>query len=225
MTGGSPDTCRAAVDQNKPHPRQWRRCRIEELIGNFEDRPGRTFCHDSFNGALRFRLFGILSIRLAYRMLGDTQPGSRQSRTWRDSGAPAAVEKIVFHPSSKGELRRREKMKSHERLNTIDHAAPEPSAELLRFKIPVDQDLLRIPLYIVLGEVEISAAQLFQLSRGQLFEFGFNPELPLPLVLAGETVAYGQVIRSAERIAVRIVSTAAGNDLEKNSEQLSSSIR
>ena len=116
-------------------------------------------------------------------------------------------------------------MESSNRQTGKNLDQPDRSDGRLDFKVPVELDLLRIPLSVVLGEVVVTAPQLFQLSRGQLFQFGFDPDLPLRLVLAGETVAYGQVLSSADRIAIRIVSTAGGGELEKNGEPIPPSAR
>ena len=76
----------------------------------------------------------------------------------------------------------------------------------IRFQAPVDMELLRIPLLVVLGQAEISARHLFELSTGQRIEFEFDPNLPVRLVIGGETIARGRLVRRGSALAVEVVS-------------------
>ena len=72
----------------------------------------------------------------------------------------------------------------------------------------IETALLRVPLSIVIGTAEIPALRLFEIAKGDLIDFEFDAFSPVTLVLAGETVAAGRLVKEGERIAVEITTMA-----------------
>ena len=68
--------------------------------------------------------------------------------------------------------------------------------------------LLSVPLSIVIGTAEIPALRLFEMARGDLIDFEFSAFSPVKLMLAGETVAAGRLVKDGERIAVEITTVS-----------------
>ena len=84
-----------------------------------------------------------------------------------------------------------------------------PTAEeKINFCAPIEPALAKFPLVVVLGEAELTAHQILALDTGAIFEFSLDSESPLRLVLAGETVARGKLVRRGQQTAVEVTEIA-----------------
>lgn len=80
----------------------------------------------------------------------------------------------------------------------------------INFRAPIESALAKFPLVVVLGEAELTAHQILALDAGAIFEFSLDSESPLRLVLAGETVARGRLVRRGQLTAVEVTEIAGG---------------
>ena len=63
---------------------------------------------------------------------------------------------------------------------------------------------LVIPIQITLGEISISAAELIDLRGGEHFPIHIEKESPVTLVVAGEAIAKGKIVKENSVISVLI---------------------
>ncbi len=82
----------------------------------------------------------------------------------------------------------------------------------IKLSSQADIDSLEVSLSVVLGTAVISVSDLFALSKGAAVEFSADPAGRIGLVLCGETVAFGRLVRQGARVGVMVTEIVSENE-------------
>ncbi len=63
---------------------------------------------------------------------------------------------------------------------------------------------VKVPLQVVLGETEVSVAELASMGEGSIIELRSIAGEPVDLLVAGQTIAKGEVVVIDENFGIRV---------------------
>lgn len=104
-------------------------------------------------------------------------------------------------------------MMEHDLLQELAQCVHTPPFGSVSLSLEQAKFLSEVPvtLGVEIGNLLLSAEQLIDLLPGQVFEFQFDPHLPVRLLLGEEHVGSARFVMHGEQLALEVVSAGGAN--------------